>query len=348
MFEGVDDNVLIMGAAGAAILILLTIIMSMMMNRQQHASDEQQVARLRKKRLADYEEAKKEYERCRKKIEGWYGNNTVLIDLIHDLGDDFVGRDSAPQQIAFDEAFSAVAQIRQANPRAKIVVVLHTLGGYARPAHMMATALQHHLAKSKRKRGDRTIAFVPYVAMSGGTMIALASDKVVMGAAGSLGPIDTIYGGFPNDAYQALLEQKGPLATQDVLVLLAHEADKYDRYAREVSREIVNDLHKSSEREENYLADHLSAGRMSHSQAITPKEAKRLGMNVSTEIPKIIYDFVDARIRMINTRLEFEERRLQGDEDADKDDADGDGPIDRAERQIEKEIRKSLRTGPKI
>lgn len=348
VFEGVDNDVLIMAAGGVVILIMLTIIMSMMMNRQQHASDEQQVARLRKKRLADYEEAKKEYERCRKKIEGWYGNNTVLIDLIHDLGDDFVGRDSAPQQIAFDEAFAAVAQIRQANPRAKIVCVLHTLGGYARPAHMMATALKQHLKKSKRKRGERTVVYVPYVAMSGGTMIALASDKVVMGEAASLGPIDTIYGGFPNDAYQALLEQKGPLATQDVLVLLAHEADKYDRYAREVSREIVNDLHKSDDRDANYLADHLSAGRMSHSQAITPSDAKSLGMNVSTEIPKIIYDFVDARIRMINTRLEFEERRLQGEDNNDGEESDGDGPAEKAERQMQRAIRNSLRHGPKI
>lgn len=347
MFEAVDDIVLIGGAAATVIVVMLGIIVSMMMDRQQHASDEQQVRKLRQKRLADYDDAKKEYERCRKKIESWYGNNTVLIDLIHDLGDDFVGRDSAPQQIAFDEAFSAVAQIRQANPRAKIVVVLHTLGGYARPAHMMASALKQHLKKSKRKKGDRIVAFVPYVAMSGGTMIALASDKVVMGGASSLGPIDTIYGGFPNDAYQALLEQKGPLATQDVLVLLAHEADKYDRYAREVSREIVNDMHKSGDRGEHYLADHLSAGRMSHSQAITPGDAKKLGMNVSTEIPKIIYDFVDARIRMINTRLEFEEKRLQSEGEAPAEDGKGD-PVEEARSRMEQAIRESLNGGVKL
>ena len=74
------------------------------------------------------------------------------------------------------EALQAVAAIRQANARAKIVVVLHTLGGYARPAHMIAQALCQHLEKARAhhnpKRDPRVVAYIPYIAMSGGTMIA--------------------------------------------------------------------------------------------------------------------------------------------------------------------------------
>lgn len=344
MFEGVDNNVVIGAAAALVLAATLGLAYASWLNRQRAASDEQQVVKLRRKRFADYEEARKEYLKLRKKIET---GNTVLIDLIHDLGDDFVGRDSAQQQIAFDEAFEAVASIRQANPRAKVVVVLHTLGGYARPAHMIAQALKHHIAKSKGhynpRREPRVVAYIPYVAMSGGTMIALAADKVSMDQTASLGPIDTIYGGFPTDAYKALIDQKGVLATQDVLVMLAHEAGKYDQYAVKVARDIVNIAHKPAGKpEDNTLADHLSSGALSHSQAISPKEAKDLGMNVSTKVPETIYGLVDARIRMINTRLEYETGQARSGEERRGGDGEGGGG-DMAEQAMERAIRQSLR-----
>lgn len=331
---------------GAAVALVLTALLAfggaVLLNRQRASLDTAQVGKLRRKRFAQYDEARRDYQKLRKKIET---GNTVLIDIIHDLGDDFVGRDSARQQITFDEAFEAVAAIRQANARAKILVVLHTLGGYARPAHMIAMALKHHIAKSKGyrnlKKDPRVVAYIPYIAMSGGTMIALAADKVVMDDTASIGPIDTIYGGFSAEAYEALLEQKGVEATQDVLVMLAHEAKKYDRYAVRVARTIINDAHKDKARPEHHLADHLSSGRMSHSEAITAREAEDLGMNVSRKLPEAVAGLVDARIRMINTRIEFETRRQAGEEGSER-------PSDKAEHTIEQEIRQSLRGSVRI
>ena len=350
VIAGIDNSVLI--GSVAVVLVLLAMIGFAVMahiNRQQTTHDRQQIVKLRRKRFADYAAAKQEYERLRKKIET---GNTVLIDLIHDLGDDFVGRDSAQQQIAFDEAFEAVASIRQANPRANIVVVLHTLGGYARPAHMIAQALKQHLKTAKGhqhpRREPKVVAYIPYVAMSGGTMIALAADKVAMDPTASLGPIDTIYGGFPSDAYKALLEQKGVLATQDVLVMLAHEAEKYDQYALKVAREIVNPAHKPTGKpHDNTLADHLASGRLSHSQAISPKEAKDLGMNVVPKVPETIYGLVDARIRMINTRLEYETSDQDGGEGGSPASGgqtrrSGD-PGEEAKQRLDHQIRQSLR-----
>tara|TARA_R110000868_G_scaffold53249_1_gene167323 strand:+ start:21887 stop:22933 length:1047 start_codon:yes stop_codon:yes gene_type:complete len=340
---GFDDRTLMIGGGMAAlILVLMITIAAMMASRRQHASDEQQVAKLRNKRAARYEEARQEYERYRKKVET---GNTLLIEFIHDLGDDFIGRDSAQQQIVFDEAFEAVASIRQANPRSKIVVVLHTLGGYARPAHMISLALREHIRKAKDYnplRDPHVVAYVPYVAMSGGTMIALAADKVVLDPTASLGPIDTIYGGFPTETYRDLLEKKGPLATQDVLVMLAHEAEKYDVYANKVARQIVNPAHKpNGDKDDHTLADYLSAGTLSHSQAVTPKDAKDRGMNISTKIPSTIYGLVDARIRMIHTRLEFEERRLTQPDKPDEEKSDPESAIERA-------IKQSLRGGVRM
>ena len=89
VIEGVDNTVLY-GVAGAGLFVLILAIsaISMHLNRQRAVSDERQVYKLRRKRAARYEDAKKDYEKYRKKIES---GNTVLVDLIHDLGDDFVG-----------------------------------------------------------------------------------------------------------------------------------------------------------------------------------------------------------------------------------------------------------------
>ncbi|WP_339739164.1 hypothetical protein [uncultured Maricaulis sp.] len=337
MLDFADQTTVIGAGMAALIVVLLIVIVRMLTSRRQLASDEDQLAKLRRKRAAAYHEAKAEYRRHRAKFEK---SNTLLIELIHDLGDGFIGRDSAPQQIVFDEAFEAIALIRQANPRSKIVIVLHTLGGYARPAHMIALAIKEHLRKAKHnpRRDPHVVAYVPYVAMSGGAMIALAAEKVTMDPTASLGPIDTIYGGFPTETYRDLLEQKGPLATQDVLVMLAHEAEKYDRYADRIAREIIHPNHKAEDKDPDFLANYLSAGKLSHSEAISPAEAEQLGINVSTKIPADIYGLVDARIRMIHTRLEYEERHA-----ANPDTAAGEG--EEADKAIERAIRESLGGG---
>ncbi len=305
-----ETNQLILIATAFAIVTgFAWMVFSVIHTRMTETADEKALEKLRHRRFRKYGEAAKAYEKARKKIED---GNTVLIDLIHDLGDDFIGRDQAEQQITFDEAFEAVSAIRGATPRSKIVLVLHTLGGYARPAHMIALALKSHLKRARQhsaKRDPMVVAYVPYVAMSGGTMIALSADKICMDETASLGPIDTIYGGFPSEAYDELLKAKGVEATQDVLVMLAHEAQKYDRYAAKVAREIINPAHKTKSDEPHALADYLTSGKLSHSEAITPKRAKELGMNVAAKIPDTIYSLVDARIRMIQTRVEEDEKQ---------------------------------------
>lgn len=334
-----SDQTIVIGVVMAAlIVVLLGVIVAMFASSRQLVSDEQQVAKLRRKRVARYEDAKRDYDKFRKKVET---TNTLLIEFIHDLGDEFIGRDSAQQQIVFDEAFEAVASIRQTNPRSKIVIVLHTLGGYARPAHMIALAIKQHLSKARHnsKRDPHVTAYIPYVAMSGGAMIALAAEQVVMDPIASLGPIDTVYAGFPTETYRYLLTEKGTMATQDFLVMVGHEAEKYEKYAERVAREIVHPNHKSDDKEKdgNFLADYLSAGKLSHSEAISPEAAKELGIHVTTKIPPEIYGLVDARIRMIHTRLEFEERRSANP------DAPPAGEGEDGEKSIERAIREGMR-----
>ena len=66
-------------------------------------------------------------------------------------------------------------------------LILHTPGG--------DTAATESLIDYLVKKFDNIRVIVPQMAMSGGTMIACAGDKIVMGKQSSLGPIDPNIGG---------------------------------------------------------------------------------------------------------------------------------------------------------
>jgi ClpP class serine protease len=60
--------------------------------------------------------------------------------------------------------------------------VIHTPGGLVLAAEQIAQGLARHPA--------RVTVFVPHYAMSGGTLIALAADEIVMDENAVLGPVD--------------------------------------------------------------------------------------------------------------------------------------------------------------
>ena len=68
-------------------------------------------------------------------------------------------------------------------------IVLHTPGGLVLAALQIARAIGEHKAK--------VTVFVPHYAMSGGTLIALAADEIVMCKHSVLGPIDPQLGQSP-------------------------------------------------------------------------------------------------------------------------------------------------------
>lgn len=355
MFELISEQELAVAAGVFAVISLLCWGYWQYLTHETRKRDAASVAKLRSWLGRSYEAASKGYETAKTNLEKRNRKNTIVIDLIHDLGDEFEGRDSAEQEITFDEAFNAIAAIRGANERTHIMVILHTLGGYARPAHMIALALKKHLRKVGQHnphKHPKVTVYVPYVAMSGGTFIALSADRIFMDETASLGPIDTIYGSFPSEAYEDLIAQKGVEQTQDLLVLLAHEAAKYDKYAQEVAREIINPVHKLPGKTAQALADHLTSGEMSHSQAISPKSARKLGINLSTKLPADVYSLVDARIRMIQSKAVSEaekEAREAAEKKTTKTDADGDddpqptaGRPGRTDPIIQKVIDKTL------
>jgi ClpP class serine protease len=91
--------------------------------------------------------------------------------------------------IDIDDAEDVLRAIRETPPERPIEIILHTPGGLVLAAQQIAAALADHDAK--------VTAVVPHYAMSGGTLIALAADEIVIDEHAALGPIDPQLGQYP-------------------------------------------------------------------------------------------------------------------------------------------------------
>src|SRR3954454_21433112 len=82
-------------------------------------------------------------------------------------------------------------------------IVLHTPGGLVLAALQIARAIDRH-------KGKVTV-LVPHYAMSGGTLIALAADEIVLADSAVLGPVDPQLGQFPAASLLKVIKAK-PIA----------------------------------------------------------------------------------------------------------------------------------------
>jgi ClpP class serine protease len=84
-----------------------------------------------------------------------------------------------------------------------IDLIVHTPGGLALAANQIAHALKRHRAK--------VTVFVPHYAMSGGTLVSLAADEIVMDPNAVLGPVDPQLGQAPAASILTVLELVCPI-----------------------------------------------------------------------------------------------------------------------------------------
>jgi ClpP class serine protease len=119
--------------------------------------------------------------------------------------------------------------------------------------------------------------------MSGGTLIALAADEIVMSRHAVLGPLDPQLGQFPAASLVKVVEQKPVAKIDDETLILADVSRKAIAQLRNSARELL-DRHLPAEQADT-LADKLSTGTWTHDYPISPEEAKELGLPATTEIP---------------------------------------------------------------
>ncbi len=156
-----------------------------------------------------------------------------------------------------------------------IDMVLHTPGGLVLASLQIARALKKHKSK--------VTVFVPHYAMSGGTLIALSADEIVMSENAVLGPVDPQLGEFPAASILKLRETKPVEKIEDKTLILADVAEKAIKQVEESVYELLSGNYEEEKARE--LAKLLSTGKWTHDYPITYEEAKKLGLKVSKDIP---------------------------------------------------------------
>ncbi len=162
------------------------------------------------------------------------------------------------------------------DPDVPLDIVLHTPGGLVLPSLQIARAVRAH-------RGRVTV-FVPHYAMSGGTLIALAADEIVMSPHAALGPVDPQIGQFPAHGILRVVERKPVAEVDDQTLILADIAEKAIAQLKEnVAALLTRGL---SQTDAERIADLLATGgRWTHDYPITADTARSLGLRVSADMP---------------------------------------------------------------
>ena len=164
-----------------------------------------------------------------------------------------------------------------------IDIIIHTPGGLVLSAEQIAMALRRHKAS--------VTIFVPHYAMSGGTLLCLAADEVVMDENAVLGPVDPQLGEYPAASILAIVKVKQPKNIEDRTLILADVALKALKQMRSFVKNIL--AARMDEGKADRIADMLTGGRWTHDYPITFEEAKGLGLPVSIGLPEEIYQLMD-------------------------------------------------------
>lgn len=206
--------------------------------------------------------------------------------------------------IDLNDAEDVLEAIRQTPPTKPLEFVLHTPGGLVLPALQIARAIKAHPA--------RTTVFVPHYAMSGGTLIALAADEIVLSQHAVLGPIDPQIGGLPAASVVRIAQEKPIQATEDYTLVLADVGAMAITQLEKAARELLTGT--VSENAAIAIAEQLSSGRWTHDYPIAHGEAKELGLNVSLDMPAEIMSlmalFPDTVKRQSSVKYFSEEAKL--------------------------------------
>jgi ClpP class serine protease len=161
-------------------------------------------------------------------------------------------------------------------------IVLHTPGGLVLAALQIARAIQSRKAK--------VTVFVPHYAMSGGTLIALAADEIVMCEHSVLGPVDPQLGQMPAASLLRVVEQKPLAEIDDQTLVMADVGRKAIAQVKAAAQSFLA-KHLPADRAEA-LAEKLATGTWTHDYPISAAEAREMGLPVSTEMPDEVLELM--------------------------------------------------------
>ena len=206
-----------------------------------------------------------------------------VIALIHRQESRSILGVEVANHIDIEDSEAVLRAIRLTPQDQPIDLILHTPGGLVLAAEQIAKALV--------ERKSKVTVFIPHYAMSGGTMIALAADEIVMDRNAVLGPVDPQLGGVPAASILQVLRIKKPEHISDETLMMADMAAKARVQVADFLADILTKHLPKKKADE--LAVIMSEGRWTHDFPITVQLAQQLGMPITTNMPRIVYDLMD-------------------------------------------------------
>ncbi|HZK18440.1 MAG TPA: hypothetical protein VFD15_03920 [Clostridia bacterium] len=164
-----------------------------------------------------------------------------------------------------------------------IDLILHTPGGLVLASEQIARALQKHPAK--------VTVFIPHYAMSGGTMVALAADEIIMDENAVMGPVDPQIGDMPAASIIETVREKGPRKVDDRTLILADVSSKALKQVYTFMKYLLEK--KMSMEKATVVARLFSSGQWTHDYPITYRQLADIELNVNTNMHREIYTLMD-------------------------------------------------------
>ena len=168
-------------------------------------------------------------------------------------------------------------------------LILHTPGGNLAATESIVDYL-------KSLFGTNIRAFIPQIAMSAGTMIALSCSEIIMGKESNIGPIDPQVNGIScagvieefHSAVEGIKKNPASAPLWQVIIEKYHptflgDCQKAITWSKEmVTSWLTSNMLSGDKSKAKEIVDHLSSHQVtfSHSKHISFEEAKKLGIKV--------------------------------------------------------------------
>ncbi len=210
-----------------------------------------------------------------------------VITLIH--RQETVGFFGVPisRFIDIEDSEAIIRAIHMTDDNVPIDLIIHTPGGLVLAAGQIARAIKRHKAK--------TTVIVPHYAMSGGTLIALAADEIIMNPDAVLGPVDPQLGMggsvVPAASVVKVLEEKPVDKIDDQTLILADVSRKALAQMEEFVFSLLED--KLPEDRAREVARDLTSGKWTHDYPLTVETVRSMGLNVNTDVPREVYELME-------------------------------------------------------
>jgi ClpP class serine protease len=210
-----------------------------------------------------------------------------VITLIHRQETiSFLGLPIA-RYIDIDDSEQVLRAIRTAPKEVPLDIILHTPGGLALAATQIALALKAH--------PSRKAVIIPHYAMSGGTLIALAADGIIMDPHAALGPVDPQLGDqtsvYPATSLLKVVQKKSMDEIDDKTLVFAEEADKALNQMKTLVRKIMENRCGGDNVER--IIEEFVSGKYTHDRPFMADDVKELlGDCVSTDVPEEVYELM--------------------------------------------------------